>query len=175
MTQFNKQKSTFKQKQISEKLQKEIHNPVSKVILETFCSYRVFNLIARSNGELAKQVKIRGVWGRGHAMQQGEGNSSQIYCNLHLHLLCWAVIYVKNTLQARSTFEFMSYASMISIRQWPLFVLYKNSIYLLHQHHRTVIDVKRNGKARSIFKFIYVLCNQCCSEGNLTFRFLWSS
>ena len=58
----------------------ERNSPVTKVILETLCSKTVFNLIARSNGELAKQVKIRGVWGRGHAMQQGDGNSSQIYC-----------------------------------------------------------------------------------------------
>ena len=29
-----------------------------------------FNLTVRFNGKLAKQVKIRGVWGGGHAMQQ---------------------------------------------------------------------------------------------------------
>ena len=47
----------------------ERNSPVTKVILETLCSKTVFNLIARSNGELAKQVKIRGVWGRGHATE----------------------------------------------------------------------------------------------------------
>ena len=62
-------KTTFRSEKIIEPYEEILH--LLLVVLETKCPERFFNPLVRFNGELAKQVKIRGVWGRGHAMQQG--------------------------------------------------------------------------------------------------------